>query len=238
MSYILDALKKMEHEKARKARKSGMARISGDLFRDARPQSDRGGLGKAAALVVVTSLVAIGATWFFLRPSDKRGPVKPPPLSAPAAPVAVAPPPPPAVQPVPPAISLPPVAPQAAPAKPQRPAPGRVAPRTAASIPQDSDREPQEQRRARRRQPVAPPAEALPAATEAGVSADIRVSGIAWQDERRARRAVVNGFLMKEGGVVAGAQIVEILPDRVRFSQDGREFELSLVVSGSGTPVK
>jgi general secretion pathway protein B len=80
--------------------------------------------------------------------------------------------------------------------------------------------------------------EQRPAATEAGVSADIRISGIAWQDERTARRAVVNGFLMKEGGVVAGARIVEILQDRVRFSQSGRDFELSLVVTGASGAVK
>jgi general secretion pathway protein B len=62
--------------------------------------------------------------------------------------------------------------------------------------------------------------------------ADIKVSGIAWQDERRARRAVINGFLMQEGGVVSGARITEILPDRVRFSLDNGVFEVPLTLSG------
>ena len=62
--------------------------------------------------------------------------------------------------------------------------------------------------------------------------ADIKLSGIAWQDERRARRAVVNGFLMQEGGVVSGAKITDIYQDRVRFSLSGKAFEIPLVSSG------
>jgi general secretion pathway protein B len=62
--------------------------------------------------------------------------------------------------------------------------------------------------------------------------ADIKLSGIAWQDEHRARRAVVNGFLVQEGATISGAKITEILQDRVRFSQSGSVFELSLSASG------
>jgi general secretion pathway protein B len=62
--------------------------------------------------------------------------------------------------------------------------------------------------------------------------ADIKLSGIAWQDERRARRAVVNGFLMQEGGIVSGARISDIFQDRVRFTQSGNVFEIPLVSSG------
>jgi general secretion pathway protein B len=58
------------------------------------------------------------------------------------------------------------------------------------------------------------------------------LSGIAWQEERRARRAVVNGFLMQEGGVVSGAKITDIFQDRVRFSQSGKSFEIPLIPSG------
>lgn len=61
---------------------------------------------------------------------------------------------------------------------------------------------------------------------------DIRVSGIAWQDEQGARRAVVNGFLMQEGGSVSGAKITEIFRDRVRFSQSGSIFDVYLLASG------
>ncbi|GAC1466137.1 MAG: hypothetical protein PVSMB11_01550 [Desulfuromonadaceae bacterium] len=58
--------------------------------------------------------------------------------------------------------------------------------------------------------------------------ADIKLSGIAWQDERRARRAVVNGFLLKEGAVVSGAKIIDIQADRVRFSSSTGLFEIKL----------
>jgi general secretion pathway protein B len=58
--------------------------------------------------------------------------------------------------------------------------------------------------------------------------ADVKLSGIAWQDERGARRAVINGFLLKEGAVVAGATITDIQADRVRFSSAAGAFEIRL----------
>ena len=62
--------------------------------------------------------------------------------------------------------------------------------------------------------------------------AGITLSGIAGQDDRRARRAVVNGFLMQEGGVVSGARITEIYQDRVRFTLSGTYFEIPLTSTG------
>jgi general secretion pathway protein B len=54
------------------------------------------------------------------------------------------------------------------------------------------------------------------------------VSGIAWQEQRSSRRAVVNGLLYSEGKTVGGAKIVEIMPNCVRFSSNGRTFEVSI----------
>ena len=71
----------------------------------------------------------------------------------------------------------------------------------------------------------------MPADQAIAAPADIKLSGIAWQEERRARRAVVNGFLMKEGGIVSGARITDIYQDRVRFSLSGNSFEIPLVSS-------
>jgi general secretion pathway protein B len=65
---------------------------------------------------------------------------------------------------------------------------------------------------------------------------NIKISGIAWQDERSARRAVVNDFLMKEGNVVSGAKILEIKQDRVRFSLSGSTFEVPLLSSATAMP--
>jgi len=62
---------------------------------------------------------------------------------------------------------------------------------------------------------------------------EIAISGIAWQDERRMRRAVLNGALVGEGAEVAGARIVEIREDRVRMSRGGQIFE---VFFSSGFP--
>ena len=75
-----------------------------------------------------------------------------------------------------------------------------------------------------------------PAAPVMSAPADIKLSGIAWQDEHRARRAVINGFLMQEGGIVHGARVTEILQDRVRFSQSGSTFEISLAASPGVPP--
>ncbi len=58
--------------------------------------------------------------------------------------------------------------------------------------------------------------------------AGLTVSGIAWQEERSLRRAVVNGNLVGEGAEVAGARIVEIGERRVKFSQGGRTISVSL----------
>ncbi|HJV65811.1 MAG TPA: hypothetical protein VJ550_08760 [Geomonas sp.] len=59
-------------------------------------------------------------------------------------------------------------------------------------------------------------------------AADIALSGIAWQDERNLRRAVLNGSLVGEGAMVSGARVVEIQETRVRMSRNGRLFDLAL----------
>jgi hypothetical protein len=56
----------------------------------------------------------------------------------------------------------------------------------------------------------------------------LTVSGIAWQKDNANRMAVVNSTPVREGGIVEGAAVKEILPDRVRFSLNGKEFEVSL----------
>jgi len=54
----------------------------------------------------------------------------------------------------------------------------------------------------------------------------INVSGIAWQDERSLRRAVINGYLVGEGAEIEGAKIIEIKENRVKFSRYGEIFEV------------
>lgn len=250
MSYILDALKKMEREKVKKARAGGMTNISGELFNEERPRSYRGGAWKIIAVAIVTSCVAMAATWYYLKPDSdgektaaRRSADRTVPAAINAAPVTPQPPAPvPAtVQPsVPPAAAVPgqPAAqmPPSTASLQQSPAPtpGAAPPVPAVSVPgvQPPLRKADSRRGTAKTVQSAPRPEQRPAVATVAPPADLKVSGIAWQEERSARRVVANGFLLKEGNVVAGARIVEILPDRVRFSMSGGEFELSMVASG------
>ncbi len=56
---------------------------------------------------------------------------------------------------------------------------------------------------------------------------DLKISGIVWHEEPSKRRAVINGNFTSEGSVVDGVTVVEIHPTKVRFSQNGRFFEVS-----------
>ena len=240
MSYILDALKKLEHEKTRKSRRDGMIGISGTLFESERLRPSGPAGWKIATAVVVAVLVTFTATWLFLQSGKVRGnpsaPLATPP--PPAAPVKVEAPPAmpvsaavPAQQIPSPASSVPAqAASPSQPVPPSKPQTAVVQAVPAAEVADDEQESPR-RKRERMRQPA-------PAAQTTAAPADIKLSGIAWQEERRARRAVVNGFLMQEGGVVSGARISDIFQDRVRFSQSGKTFEIPLISSGGPAEAK
>jgi general secretion pathway protein B len=82
--------------------------------------------------------------------------------------------------------------------------------------------------------PVKLTAEPVKAHQKSG-DAVINVSGIAWQDERSLRRAVINGHLVGEGAEIEGAKIIEIKENRVKFSRSGEIFEVGHS-SGTGKP--
>jgi len=71
-------------------------------------------------------------------------------------------------------------------------------------------------------EPAAKTLKSLPKSGEEGIT----VSGIAWQDERHLRRAVINGALVGEGAEVQGAKVIEIRENHVRFSRGGEIFEV------------
>ncbi len=56
----------------------------------------------------------------------------------------------------------------------------------------------------------------------------MKLSGIVWQEEPGERRAMINGHIATEGSMVEGVKVVEIHPTRVRFSHNGRSFEITL----------
>lgn len=210
MSLILDALRKMEQE--RKARSGATADIRPEVI--GRPAPPPVAKKKSFVLVaagVAILVVGIGAGLLLRGGAGKppeeakfadRGTEQPTASSAPA----------PAPQPAaaPPAAAALPVTP--APPQPVvQPAPQSVATPAPVAAPV--------------RQHVAEP-ELQPAAHQA--ASDLSVSGIAWQDERSLRRAVVNGVLVGEGSEIAGARVVEIGERRVRFSRGGQSISVSL----------
>lgn len=230
MSYILDALKKIEHEKNRKADASGKISISGDLFHDRSRPTARTGVWKIVALIAAASLVTSAGTWFVLRGNSKKNAAyiraaAPSPPPAAVNPPVVTPPVPLPVQPQATPVAVPPTVPSAA---------VSVAPNST-DVVDDEDSSSRESRRSKKRSNVQRPStnptqatQATQAAQTVQAPADLILSGIAWQDERSARRAVINGFLLKEGAVVGGAKIIDIKADRVRFSSAAGPFEIKL----------
>lgn len=224
MSYILDALKKLENEQSQKVRGNGMPRISGVLFENMRPASARTLSWKIALAVIVAVVVTFIVTWHYLQPDKNQSATVPqlntPVFQLPPAKIESTPLPP--VPSIVPGQNSPPLAPTAV--RPATPPPVKSKLVTSIEDPASLLTLQELHNRKIDRKGQAQPVGAAPA--------DIKLSGIAYQDERRARRAVVNGFLIKEGGVVAGAVVTDIFQDRVRFSLAGTSFELSLVSSG------
>jgi general secretion pathway protein B len=56
----------------------------------------------------------------------------------------------------------------------------------------------------------------------------LTVSGIVWVEDRGVRKAMVNGEVVGEGGKVGRTRVVEIHPDHVIFSHDGRNFSVHM----------
>ena len=57
-------------------------------------------------------------------------------------------------------------------------------------------------------------------------SSSLKISGIVWHEEPSSRIAVINGMITHEGSVTGGVKVLKIFPDRVRFSQEGLQFEI------------
>jgi len=220
MSFILDALKKLEQEKA--ARRGGNVNISDELVRGnhrvSRVSKRTGPMNATTVgvgLVLLILVVAVAVLW------RDRGVVRE--TESPAADTHVGP-----REPVIAERASTPPAPRVQEAPPVRAA--------APSVPRTEPLPTSPQQRAARTEiPVRTPPPT--AASDRGGDSyqgsgssggGLTVSGIAWQDERSARRAVVNGTLLSEGNTVGGAKIVEIQQARVRFSSNGRTFEVSL----------
>jgi len=239
MSYILDALKKLESDKEKKNRTTGVVNISGELLRTSETRrSPRTAVWPRIVFVaLIVVLLGGSAAWWLQRssgPKKKTGRLDT--IASPVVPPTPAPVVTPPLQVQPPAAPMPTPQSQAAtsapPAAVTPPAPTTTAGADTAG--DDEDDASNRRRRARHgtrteRKPAEPAAQA----TLVAAPTEIKVSGIAWQEERAARRAVINGYLMREGGVVAGATITEIKPDKVRFKGASGVFEIPLLAAGA-----
>lgn len=219
MSFILDALKKLEQEKA--ARRAGNVNISDEILRGnhrfSRTSKRTFSMSAATVGVGVVLLTLIAAVTFLWR---DRGVVRETESTSPDT----------YVRPREPMVAQRDSAPSALrelEAPPEREAP----------LPALRTETPPPPARAREVRAGTPAITSpSPASTRSGdipqmgtsAAGGLTVSGIAWQDARSARRAVVNGVLVSEGNSVGGANVVEIMQTGVRFSSNGRTFEVSL----------
>jgi len=55
-----------------------------------------------------------------------------------------------------------------------------------------------------------------------------KISGIAWQSDNASRIAVINGVSVSEGSNIEGVKIEQIFPDKVKFLNNGKSFEIYL----------
>ncbi|GFO67142.1 hypothetical protein GMLC_07210 [Geomonas limicola] len=234
MSLILDALRKMEQD--RNSRRGAAHDLRPEVLRYRRaPAVERRFPLRWVSLGVVLLVAGLGAGYLVTGGLGARRHAAMPVSAAPVeqAPAAAAP-----ATPVPvpqPAANLPAPAPVAN----SKAAPQPVRPPFAAGlkeVPGAASEAPGEARSVaperpipsvRRERPAPAASQAVQQTVPTG-GGDITVSGIAWQDERNLRRAVLNGNLVGEGAQVAGARVVEIREDRVRLSRNGQVFDVLL----------
>ncbi|TGU70915.1 hypothetical protein E4633_18185 [Geomonas terrae] len=225
MSLILDALRKMEQERRSKRGNSQDLRPEVLRYRLAAQPKEKSRYPLAIVAGLVLLCAGLGAG-FMLKGRGAAQVADESPAGVPAAQPAVAVP-----------VAAAPAAPAAVAAPQPVPAPSAMAPALAqpvvgAATPVPSLAEP-----IRKTSRTAAPAAAQEAvaqprvprgenATAAAGGQDIVISGIAYQDERRMRRAVLNGSLVGEGAEVAGARVVEIKETKVRLSKGGHVFEI------------
>lgn len=220
MSYILDALKKVELEKVRNSRPDGKVNLTGDLLRERSVPRSARNIWKFITWLLVSVVIVAGCVWglFFRNKSVQM--TKNPTLQAAQQVVAV----PPHTSPV---IPLQP-APMPQPVPAPVPASSPVLHIATDGAPEEDEAVARRVNRQNKKIATVTVQQLRQQFQTVQAPADIKLSGIAWQDDRAVRRAVINGYLLKEGAVVSGAKITEILPDKVKFSTAGGVFELKL----------
>ena len=217
MSSILEALKKLEEEKA--ARRSGMGNLAGKVAKTGRQPRQTpawllpGGMLAVAIVSVLVTYVAMNGT--SPRRSESvpgkktsevaRTPDNPlPPVSSPVTDVLNS---------------------RQTDLSPQKKTEGISTSPPGTSIKAAS---PHPESTDRQTPSVSPTPAKNPPESAGAPFSTLNVSGIAWQKDNAFRMAVVNGVPVREGDTVEGITVKEILPDRIRFSVNGKEFEVPM----------
>jgi len=229
MSTILEALKKLEHDKAKC--KSGPPELDLEFLESPPPAPRRSPL-KGVLMVVLLLACGGAATYLFLLRAEKA------PAPAPAAPRAwqlVSKPAtsahpaaplltnrksanPPIAAPPPPVQTVQQPAPAPLAAKPPQPATKAKAESPPTQAPDAKQRPPQS---------LKAPKPQL----RSTLLPSLTVNGIALSDGEK-RNAIVNGMSVSVGSTVEGARVEDILEHRVRFSYGGKTFEISVGSTG------
>jgi len=201
MSLILDALKKLEKDK--NTHRKRPVRIASDILLTGEPASRRKTLFLTAGLAGI-AVAALVLTLVIVNPFSDRTPV-PEQVTAPSAPDRIA-------------ASA--AAPEAASFRKQK--------RTAS---EDDAWEEEGETGAvavpKRKAMPSPVPDKTPVLDKVQIPA-LTVSGIVWVEDRRVRKAMVNGEIVGEGVRLGKTTVLEIHPDHVLFSHEGREFSVYL----------
>lgn len=212
MSHILDALQKLQEEKTAQLKQSAIT--GGILLESDTPRRRQTKRLLLIGLSAAVLLIGAAAFWFIQRPHPQQAQPKAPApdrqqqaaLQQPVIQQPDAPPPPLVVAPTP--------AQPLAPPAPLQP-----------SLDEGEEDHPAQ----RASQAPAPAVAPIPSApVTLGSPEGIKLSGIAWHDNRKLRRAVINDLLVAEGAEVAGARVLEIRTNLVRIEKSGTRFEMVL----------
>ena len=254
MSIILDALKKLDREKS--SRRTAAANIALEILRPDLPRSRRRTPLYFVA-IFLTAVVAIAITYAvmvefgFLSKSSVPAPMNPPAKSQQAAPAPLdsdsllkssppvpVNPPVPSQQVAPAPLSHEPVRDtqdeiNRMPTKIQSPSESKGPINLPAEkkvdqkvIPEEAAVAPEKTKTPTEQAPT--PAQQTPKELST-IPPILKLSAIVWYEEPSKRFAMINGLIVTEGSVVEGVKVEEIYPNRVRFSQNGRQFEISMV---------
>ncbi|HEY6838301.1 MAG TPA: general secretion pathway protein GspB [Geobacteraceae bacterium] len=231
MSSILKALKRLEEEKAaRDAAAAGIsARVKSGVVVPRPPSPWRLplALGVVAALAVFITYAVMGGFGPGRRTVTQSAVVAPQQPQQSSQPVASEPSPAPVSRPLQ-GVKTPPAQSPAAPAVARTATPPVISAPAARDHGATFTTEPPAEVQVT---PAVAPA--APSVSTGPALPDLKVSGIAWQKDASSRMAMVNGATVVGGGKVSGARVEEIFPDRVRFSFEGKSFDVFLGKSSS-----